>query len=97
MKNPLGLLLLIPVLAAGIILLDRFFLWCERRGWIYYRKSRGMAVSAKSAMLHMQSLIEPGKTYQIEEERSEREEEDGEGAPPEGKGRMPIGRSPDRR
>lgn len=84
MKNPLGWLLLIPVLAAGIILLDRFLLYCERRGWIYWRKRRATAVSARSAMLHVQSLIEPGKAYQIEEERSEREEEDGEGAPPRG-------------
>jgi hypothetical protein len=83
-KSPLGWVLLIPVLVAGIILLDRFLLWCERRGWIYWRKRQGTAVSARNAALHMQSLIEPGKTYQIEEERSEREEEDGEAAPPEG-------------
>lgn len=38
-------------------------------------------------MLHMQSVIEPGKTYQIEEAMSEREEKDDEGAPPKGKGR----------
>lgn len=70
----------------GLFGLDRFFLWCEARGWIYYRKRQGTAVSARNAALHMQSLIEPGRTYQIEEERSEREEEDGEGAPPEGGG-----------
>ena len=87
MGRLLPFLLLIPVLAAGIILLDRFFLWCERRGWIYYRKRRASAVSARNAALHMQSIIEPGKAYQIEEERSEREDDDDEGAPPEGKGR----------
>lgn len=76
-------ILLIASLTLAVLYgLDRFFLWCERKGWIYYRKRQGTAVSARNAALHMQSLIEPGKTYQIVEQQSEREEEDGEGAPP---------------
>ena len=81
------ILLVVVMVAVGLYGLDRFLLYCERRGWIYWRKSQGTAVSARNAALHMQSLIEPGKTYQIEEEQSEREDEDGEGAPPEGAGR----------
>ena len=77
------ILLIAIALVAGLYGLDRFLLYCERRGWIYWRKRRASAVTARNAVLHVQSLIEPGKTYQIEEERSEREEEEeGEGAPP---------------
>jgi hypothetical protein len=81
------ILLIVGLILAGLYGLDRFLLWCEARGWIYWRKRQGTAVSARNAALHMQSLIEPGKTYQIEEEQSEREEEDDEGAPPGGTGR----------
>ena len=74
--------LLVVVVAVAIVCLDRLLLAAERRGWIYYRHSRGRSGSAASAFLEIQSMMEPSRKHVIEA-RQEKEEDDEAGDPPE--------------
>ena len=56
----------------GLFLLDRLGLWMERRGWIYYRRSRGMSTRAGNAFLELHSMLEPEKKHVIELKQEER-------------------------
>jgi hypothetical protein len=73
--------LILASVAAALVLLDRLLLRAERRGWIYYRKSRGRSGSASSAFLEVQSLLEPSKKHVIEARSEEKEEADDSGEP----------------
>ena len=64
------------LVAAGIVIaLDRLGLWMEARGWVYYRKKRGSSTLGR-AVLETQALLDPGKRYVLEAERTNPEEED---------------------
>lgn len=69
--------------AVLLVLLDRFLLRMEERGWIYYRKRRGHADRVGDAAFRVQALFEPGKRYVIEEREKSGKEERGDGAPPD--------------
>jgi hypothetical protein len=70
-------------LALVFFLLDRFLLWCESRGWIYWRRRRPSPGTAGSAFLELQAMLEPGKAYVVDEMEQVREEHDDEGDPPD--------------
>lgn len=69
-------------LALALVLLDRFLLWCESRGWIYWRRRKPSPGTAGSAFLELQAMLEPGKAHVVEEMKQVREEHDAEGDPP---------------
>jgi hypothetical protein len=73
------------VLAVGValFLLDRFLLWCESRGWIYYRKRKASPGMAAGAFLELQAMLEPGKEHVLKETKRVQAERDDEGDPPE--------------
>jgi hypothetical protein len=56
----------------------------EDRGWIYYRKKRGSSGTLGSAFLEVQSILEPGKRYVLEEKRKEDVDDEESGDPPAG-------------
>lgn len=66
----------------GLFLLDRFFLWAEARGWIYYRKKKASPGTLGSAFLQVQSILQPDAQKAAVELRAESVEEDEEGEPP---------------
>lgn len=70
-------------LALVFFLLDRFLLWCESRGWIYWRRRRPSPGTAGSAFLELQAMLEPGKAYVGDQMEQVREEHDDEGDPPD--------------
>jgi hypothetical protein len=74
--------LLVVMVVIAIVVLDRLLLAAERRGWIYYRRSRGRSGSTASAFLEIQSMLEPSRKHVIEA-RQEKEEDDDAGDPPE--------------
>jgi hypothetical protein len=76
-------LLVAAAIVAGAIALDRFLLWCEARGWIYWRKKKASPGTAASAMLELQSLVEPANKHVVEQLREEHTETDDSGAPPD--------------
>ena len=73
------MLWLIGVLAA-LWTLDRFLIWCELRGWIYYRLSPRPRTSALANMLlGVEEMYRPSRRHVIElrmEEAVQHEEDD---------------------
>lgn len=56
----------------ALLLVDRLFSWLESRGWMYWRKSKsppGDAVS--SAILELQSFVDPKVRTVIETRRDD--------------------------
>jgi len=73
------------MLAAAAVLaviIDRLLLAAEARGWIYYRKKQSSPGTSASAFLELQSMLEPGRKYEIQAIQSEADERDDEGEPP---------------
>lgn len=68
--------LITAALAAAAILLDRLLLKMEARGWIYYRTKHASPGGLGSAVLAVQSMLEPGKQYVLESKHKERGQED---------------------
>jgi len=65
----------------GLVVVDRALLWCERRGWIYYRHSRRH--SAGMALLNIEAFFQPSRRHVIELRQDAelvREEDDKSGA-----------------
>ena len=73
------------IAAAGLILflLDKLFLWMERRGWIYYRKKKPSRSSLGNAFLEVQSFLEPSKKIMVEVKKDEKKEQAESGDPPQ--------------
>jgi hypothetical protein len=57
------------ILAIGVTLylLDRLLLWMERRGWVYWRKTkRSTGPGVGNALLEIQTLVEPSARHVLE-------------------------------
>jgi len=70
----------------GVFLLDRFLLWCESRGWIYYRRKKASPGSGASPFLDMLTVYNPSQRHVLEQridEQEEREDEDKDGGRPD--------------
>ena len=61
---------------------DRVLLWLERRGWIYYRRTRGVRGRAMYHAQELDSIFNPGMQHVQEAHHREEEEEDESGEPP---------------
>ncbi len=68
--------------ALVLILFDRLALAMESRGWIHWRRSRGMSSRLGNAFLELQSIIEPDKKYIIEAKHERKRENRDTGDPP---------------
>ena len=64
-------------LFVALFWLDRFCLWLEDRGWLYYRRKKPSS-SAASAWVAMQQFIEPGVKHVVQIKQERRSEEDEE-------------------
>lgn len=74
----LEIVLWILVAVAGVLLLDRLFLWMEEKGWLYYRKVKRKG-SAGDVLTGF-GFTDPGTKY-LEEARREtvlEDEDDGD-------------------
>jgi len=77
---------LIAGVVVGVFLLDRFLLWCEARGWIYYRRKKASPGSGASPFLDMLTVYNPSQRHVLEQridEQEEREDEDKDGGRPD--------------
>lgn len=77
---------IVTILAVATLLafvIDRLLLAAEARGWIYYRKKQSSPATSASAFLEIQSMLEPGRKYEIRAMQDEEEETDDSGDPPE--------------
>ena len=73
----------VALIGALLYALHRLGLWMEERGWIYYKK-RGSSGALSSAFLEVQSILEPGKRYELEIQRKDDAEDQESGDPPTG-------------
>lgn len=94
------LVLILAAVAVAAFLLDRLLVWCELRGWIYYRLTPRQRHSAiGNTLLAIEELYRPSRRHVIEmryEERVRREEDDDGDRPPDGSaadGRMSPARA----
>lgn len=73
----------ILAISVALFLLDRLLLWMERRGWVYWRKTkRRTGLGMGNALLEIQALVEPGVRHVVEIRREEEVESSEPGDPP---------------
>jgi hypothetical protein len=65
-----GLMVTVSVV---LFVLDRWGLWMERQGWIYWRKNKGMSTRLGNAFLELHSMLEPSKRHVVESGRTKNE------------------------
>ncbi|MDP8225034.1 MAG: hypothetical protein P9L99_16865 [Candidatus Lernaella stagnicola] len=82
--------LILGGVVAAFWLIDRLLLYCEARGWLYYRKKTPAPGAVGSALMELHSILEPEKTHMAEQLREEHAEvnENGEPIIPEKGDRM---------
>ena len=75
---------IVVVAVAAIWLLDRFALWAESRGWIYYRKTqRQTGANLGDAFLEIHTMLEPENRHLLEIRREEKSDQVESGDPPD--------------
>jgi hypothetical protein len=57
------------ILLALLVTFDRSMVALERRGHVYWRRSKAPAGTASTAMLAVQALLEPAAEHVVEERR----------------------------
>jgi hypothetical protein len=67
---------------AFVVVLDRLLLWMERRGWVYYRRTRSRGGGALYHMLDIHRIYDPGIEHVKEITYAEEQREDESGDPP---------------
>lgn len=65
-----------------LLLLDQLAIWMESKGWIYWRKNKGVSSRLGNSFLEIQSMVEPGKKYVIEAKQEVRRKKTNSGDPP---------------
>lgn len=78
----LEIVLWILVGVAGLLLLDQFFLWMERKGWVYYRKVKPKG--GWGDVFLGGNVFDPGARH-LQEARREHVNEDEDDGDDEGK------------
>jgi hypothetical protein len=71
----------ILVVIAGLIALDRLFLWMETKGWVYYRKVKSKSSGGFTDVLLGGNVFEPGAQAAMDarqERPGEEDEDDGD-------------------
>jgi len=71
----LKIILLLPTILLGLYLLDRLALWAERRGWIYWRKTKPTGNALGSATLELQKIFESGRATHVIKVKHEQNKE----------------------
>lgn len=60
-------MMIIISILGGMYLFDRFFLWLEEHGWIYWRKKKpDFRGGIGNALQELSSMLAPGSRYTIE-------------------------------
>jgi hypothetical protein len=57
--------LLILAICLGLYLIDQLGLWAERKGWIFWRKTKPTGNSLGSTALELQKIFDSGKSKHV--------------------------------
>lgn len=82
MPGAWGRVVWVAVAMVAIFGLDRLLLSMERRGWIFYRKTKGVRGRAMYHAQQLDSIFNPGMQHVQEAHVREEEDEDLSGDPP---------------
>ena len=73
--------------AAFVFVMDRILIWCELRGWIYYRLTPRQQRAFGAAAFQVESLLQPEKRHVYEMKQAaetyREADEDGGDPPPD--------------
>jgi hypothetical protein len=75
-------LVVAAAVALAAVLFDRLLLRLEARGWIFYRRTRGVRGGAMYHAQELDSIFNPGVQHVQEAHVKQEEEEDESGDPP---------------
>jgi len=67
--------------SVALFVLDRWGLWLERQGWIYWIKNNGMSTRLGNAFLELHSMLEPSKRHVVEVRKKEKRDQAESGDP----------------
>jgi hypothetical protein len=70
------------VAVVAVVLLDRLLLRLEGRGWIFYRRTRGVRGGAMYHAQELDSIFNPGMQHVQEAHVKQEQDEDESGDPP---------------
>ena len=76
----------VAALVMGAWLADRFLLWCEVRGWIYYRRTKRRPGLGTSPLANLLSVYHPPQRHVLErmiEQDNDRDGEEQDGGRPD--------------
>ena len=59
---------------AAVLVLDRGLLWMERRGWIFYRHRRAAPGTLGSALVELETLMQPARQHVVDVRRARPEQ-----------------------
>lgn len=59
-------IMIIVLSLAGIYLFDKFCLWAERKGYLFYRQKKSEGSAIGSALLELQGFLNPAARHTIE-------------------------------
>ena len=68
-------ILIFAAAVTAVFLLDRLLLFFEKKGYIYYRKTKGTGSALGASALDIQSMLQPEKKYVVEEKKKFKKEE----------------------
>lgn len=84
----------ILAIGAALYLFDRLLLWMERKGWVYWRKTkRRTGPGVGNALLEIQTLVEPAARHVLELRQEVKEDSPNPADPPSNDGGSRPGRS----
>lgn len=78
----LGAVLWVGGVVVALFLIDRFALWAEERGWIYWRRKRAKTGALGSALMEMDTLTNPSAQHVVEAKDAKKLEERENDDPP---------------
>ncbi len=70
--------LIVVAVIGGLVALDRLLLWCEARGWIYWRRTRRRPGLGTSPMLDLLAIYHPAQRHVLEQRVEAEDDQDGE-------------------
>jgi hypothetical protein len=75
------ILITILEIAVALFVLDRFGLWLERRGWLYYRHKKPGSGGAGNALQELNAFFVPSARHSLEIRQKEIVKENENGDP----------------
>ena len=70
--------LTLAAVVIGLFAADRFLLWCETRGWIYYRRTKRRPGLGTSPIVELMTVYHPAQRHILEQRVEAEDDKDGE-------------------